>query len=796
MKITLDWLSDHIDTDLDPATIGARLTMAGLELDALIRLDEGLERVQVGRLVTVNPHPNADRLTLCQLQVGEETLEIVCGARNHRAGDKVAVARVGATLPNGMEIQLGQIRGVTSHGMLCSLKELGLASEADGVLILPAETPEGMPIAEALGKNDVVLELGITPNRGDCLGVRGVARELAALTARPLRPLTVEPVAITAPEAVAQVRLEDPTGCPRYAGRVIRGVKIGPSPRWLQNRLEAVGLRAINNVVDITNYLLLDLNQPLHAFDLARLQLPVVVRRARDGETLRTLDGVERTLTGAMTVIADGARALAVAGIMGGEESGVTETTTDIFLEVAFFDPIMTARTGRRLELLSESRYRFERGTDPEGIPLVMEKATGMVLELAGGEAGPVTLLDGGSWQTPGAILYRPERINRLGGIEVSIEAMNTFLTALGCQVTPVTGDASCFSVTPPTWRHDLRLEEDLLEEIIRLYGYDRVPTSLPRVPAAPPAPDPTRQLTDRLRTLLVGLGYQEVIDFAFVSQGSQKRCNPDATPLALLNPLSEEQAVLRTELSAGVLECAQRNINRGNSRLRLFETGRVFLQQPDGTLREQERLAGMIGGLAEEASAHGSARGVDFFDLKGDLETLLAAVTGTAPVFVSGGPALLHPRRKSGITLADGTPLGWMGQLHPGEMEALDLKKEVYLFELELTPLLTPVESRENAPQSSRFPAIQNDFTFLMPLRTPAGEVTREVQSVEPALIRQAQVTAIYTGSGVPAGSKSLTISLTLQADDRTLTDGESKALAEQVIERVERCFGASLRQ
>ncbi|MBF0214711.1 MAG: phenylalanine--tRNA ligase subunit beta [Magnetococcales bacterium] len=794
MKITLDWLRDHIDTPLDPATIGARLTMAGLELDALIRLDQGLEKVQVGVLESVEPHPNADRLTQCRVRVGEERLDIVCGAKNHRPGDKVAVARVGACLPNGMEIQLGKIRGVTSQGMLCSLKELGLATESDGVLILDPATPDGLPIAQALGKDEVVLELGVTPNRGDCLGVRGVARELAALTEQPLKPLPKTIVPITAPEALAQVVLEDTSGCPRYAGRVIRGVTIAPSPTWLKNRLEAVGLRAINNVVDITNYILLDLNHPLHAFDLDRLALPVVVRRAQEGETLRTLDGIDRTLTASMTVIADQQRILALAGIMGGEESGVTETTTDLFLEAAFFDPITTARTGRRLELVSESRHRFERGVDPQGIVSAMERATRMILDLAGGHAGPITLLDGFTWHPPEAILYRPERVNRMGGIELSPEAMNRFLTALGCRVTADPTDEHRFSVLPPSWRHDLKREEDLLEEIIRLHGYDRVPTALPRVPAAPPTPDPARRLAEKLRALLVGLGYQEAIDYAFVSPTVQRRFNATETPMALINPLSEEQSVLRTDLIAGLMESVSRNLNRGNGRLRLFEMGRVFLTQPDGSLLEQERLAGVITGPVEVSSAHASPRPMDFFDLKGDLESLLSTLTGTMPGFAAGGPAFLHPARCATITTGNGIALGWMGQLHPAEMEQLDLRKEILLFEIDLTHLPARPVSGSAESGASRFPAIQSDFTFLMPERTPAGAVIDAVLAVDP-LIRRAQVTAIYTGSGVPEGHKSLTLSLLLQADDRTLTDIESKTLSEQVIVRVGEGFGATLR-
>ncbi|MBF0614546.1 MAG: phenylalanine--tRNA ligase subunit beta [Magnetococcales bacterium] len=793
MKLTLNWLRDHIDIDLDPATIGARLTMAGLELDALTRLDQGLEQIQVGLVETVEPHPNADRLTFCRVRVNEELLEIVCGAKNHRPGDKVAVARIGARLPNGQEITTGQIRGVTSYGMLCSVQELGLADQADGVLILDPTTPIGIPVAQALGRTDVVLELGITPNRGDCLGVRGVARELAALTGYPMRPLTTTPVPVTAPDAMARVHLEDPNGCPRYAGRIIREVKVGPSPAWLQQRLTAVGLRAINNIVDITNYLLLDLNQPLHAFDLNRLTLPVVVRTASTGETLRTLDGVEHHLTPTMTVIADQQRPLAIAGIMGGAESGVTETTTDIFLEAAFFDPITTTRTGRRLELHSESRYRFERGTDPEAILMVMEQATRLILDLAGGQAGPVTLVDGNTWQPPATLWYRPERVNRMGGVELTPATMNTILTALGCRVEPM--DATRFAVTPPSWRHDLKLEEDLLEEIIRIHGYDQVPATLPLLPAAAPLPDPMRQIADRIRIRMVGMGYQEAVDYAFVAPAWQQRFNPELTPLTLLNPLSEEQSVLRTDLIVGLLESAQRNLNRGNHRVRLFELGRVFLPQPDGSLVEEERLACLMCGPTEELSAHAVTRSADLFDLKGDLEALLPDVTGSEISFLPGGPPFLHPTRKAEIRTTHGVALGWMGQLHPQMADSLDLKKEICLCELHLPRLIGLPTTKPRHQPGSRFPGIQNDFSFLMPATTPAGAVIQTVLAVDPVLIRQARVSAIYTGTGVPEGHKSLTLNILLQADDRTLTDHESKTLSERIIACVTEQFAAGLR-
>ncbi|MBF0180338.1 MAG: phenylalanine--tRNA ligase subunit beta [Magnetococcales bacterium] len=791
MKITIDWLKEHIDTDLSAEEIGARLTMAGLELDGLQRLDAGLEKVVVGFLEEVKPHPDAERLTLCRVRIGEERLAVVCGARNHTAGDKVAVACIGAELPNGMKILESKIRGVTSQGMLCSLRELGLASESDGILLLPASVTEGEGIARVLGRDKVVLELGITPNRGDCLGVRGVARELGAITGRPLRPLP-EIRHLPTSAAKPEIRIEDGAGCPRYAGRIVRNVRVGPSPEWLRARLEAVGLRAINNVVDVTNYVMMDLDHPMHAFDLATIELPVVVRKAQEGEMLRTLDGLEKKLAASMTVIADTQKPLALAGIMGGEASGVTEATTDILLEAAFFDPIATARTGRRLELLSDSRHRFERGVDPEGLVTAMEQATRLILELAGGEAGPITLVDAGTWQAPKPVRFRPERINRLGGVALEPGVMREMLVRLGCAVEP---DGDLFSATPPSWRHDLRLEEDLLEEIIRLHGYDNVPTTLPRVPAEPPAPDPMHGLMGRIRGLLVGQGYLEAINYVFVAPLMQGRFNKRLTPLALLNPLSEEQSALRTDLCAGLVEAAQRNLNRGNQRLRLFELGRVFLPDATGEVVERERLAGLLTGPVEEANPHGAARQVDFFDLKGDLEGFFYQLTGTGPTLREGEVDFLHPRRQARLLLADGSEVGWMGQLHPALQEELDLRREIYLFEIDLEPLARVKKRRAVEGSESRFPSIQSDLTFVLPMRVQAGDLLAEATHTDDRWIRRATIASIYTGEGVPEGMKSVSLSLLLQADDRTLTDAESRELSERVVVRMRDRFGASLR-
>ena len=793
MKFTHRWLLQHIDTDLSPQAIGDKLTQAGLELEGLTDLSRGLEHVQTGLLLEVSPHPDADRLTLCQVQVGDETLSIVCGATNHRRGDTVAVARIGATLANGLTIKKSRIRGQLSEGMLCSTEELGLSGPTHGILIISPETKHGLPLAEVLGRNDTVLELGLTPNRGDCLGVRGIARELAALTQTVLRPLPSLSFHITEPATA--LHIDDGVGCPRYAGRIIRNVRLAPSPDWLRIRLESVGLRCINNVVDITNFILWDLNQPLHAFDLARLELPIRVRRAHPGEILRTLDGVERILDEEMTVIADQQQALALAGIMGGESSGVTAQTTDILLESAYFDPIRTARTGRRLGINSDARYRFERGTDPEAIGFALDLATDWILRLAGGHASEVTLVDAGSWSPLPPVAVRPKRMNALGSINLSPTEMEHLLKPLGCQKVGDEGESMLFQ--PPSHRHDLRREEDFLEEIVRLYGYDRIPSSLPRLTVNAAEVTPLERTTEAMRRILSGRGYLEAINYAFVSAELQQRFDPALQAIALLNPISTDQAVMRTNLVAGLAENAQRNLSRGNQQLRLFEVGRVFV--PDSSnpavVREPHRLAGLLSGFLSTRNWHTAPREVDFFDLKGDMEALLQGLGWSGVRFETGGPDFLHPGRKAIILAGKSSTLGWIGQLHPSMQEALHLPQTVHCFELEAVFLENSAQATVRTPWVSRFPSVERDLAFVVDVTLSARQFLDAIGLVNPRLIQATTLFDVYTGQHVPTGKKSLALGVLLQAEDRTLTDLEAQEVTDRIIAQMAQQFGATLR-
>ncbi|HIJ82718.1 MAG: phenylalanyl-tRNA synthetase beta subunit [Magnetococcales bacterium] len=795
MKFTRKWLLEHWEGDMDAEAIGRRLTQAGLEVGSITRLDKGLEKVQAGRLLEVGRHPDADRLTVCKVNVGQEELTIVCGAKNHKAFDMVAVAREGATLPNGMKIGKSRIRGQMSQGMLASEAELGLAASAEGILILPEGTISGTPLAVLLGRDDDLFELELTPNRGDCLGVRGIARELSALTGQRMRPLTAHvEVTDTTP---AQVVIEHRTGCPRYAGRIIRGVRVAPSPFWLKNRLESVGLRSINNVVDITNLILLDLNQPMHAFDLGQLALPLIVRSAFPGEKLTTLDGTTHELGPDNLLIADSRRPLALAGIMGGMDTGVTESTTSLFLEAAFFNPLMVTRTGRRLGINSDSRFRFERGIDPLGLTLAMERATELILELCGGRAGPVTMAETGAWNPGEPIRLRHERINRLAGIHLSNPEMEEKLVGLGCEKIMV-GEQTFFK--PPSHRHDLVLEEDLLEEIVRLHGYDNVTPVLPRMESKPAEFDARETLSWTLRRRMASLGYLETINYSFVSKVLQHRFDPEVAAEELVNPISEDMAVLRTSLCPGLLDSARRNLSRGNLNLRLFEAGHVFLPgqgQNQGHLVERERLAGLVTGERHSRAWHNRIENIDFFDLKGDLEHLVASLGCGGMVFEPGGPEFLHPGQKAVFHPHDlGRPIGWIGMLHPEHQRLLDPAQVVFMFEFALDDLHPHLLTGNKGDCSlSRFPALERDFAFLVDQTVGAGPFMEAMAKIAPGLIQNVRLFDVYKGENLPQGKKSFAINVVFRASDRTLTDQEAQELCARIVETAQSLFGAQQR-
>ncbi len=793
MKFSESWLREFIDTGLDAAAIGERLTMAGLELDGMAPAAPPFRGVVVARIVSVAPHPDADRLRVCQVDDGSgEPLQVVCGAPNARAGLVTALARVGAELPDGTRIRQARLRGVVSQGMLCSAAELGLEDSASGILELPDDAPLGEDLRRYLDLDDTVLEVDLTPNRADCLSVRGIARELAVLTGDPLRLTDPEPVA-AAHEAHFPVRVEAPQDCPRYVSRVIRGIDpAAQTPVWMRERLRRCGVRPLHPVVDVTNYVLLEMGQPMHAFDRDRLQERLSVRRARDGERLVLLDGREITLDGETLVIADAAGPVALAGIMGGQDSAVTDQTRDIVLESAFFRPETIAGKARAHGLHTESSHRFERGVDFEGQARAMERATALILSLCGGEAGPlveqvaVEALPELPW-----ITLRRARIGRVLGIELADDEVGRILAGLGCRVEALPDG---WRVRPPSYRFDLRIEVDLIEELARIHGYHRIPAEA-RSWQATIRPRPEAELpAARVRCRLNELGYQEVVTFSFVAAQTQRLLDPQREPLALLNPISAELGVMRTTLWAGLLGVIGHNQRRQQPDIRIFEQGLVFLPDgEDGALRQEERLAGALTGQAAPPQWALPAREVDFYDLKGDVEALLS-LTGALSGFrfePAEHPAL-HPGQSARIRHGD-EDIGWLGALHPVVQEALDLERRVFLFELSRAAL-----THARVPQFtplSKFPAVRRDLALVVDENVNWSEISQTIDALGEERIRAFQVFDVYRGEGVASGRKSLALSLILQDFSRTLEDEQVERIVARVLEALQSRVGASLR-
>ena len=632
MRVSLEWLREYVDVTGSPEDLARRLTMAGLEVEALHRLGEGIHGVVVAEVLDVRQHPHADRLSVCRVHDGQEVLEIVCGAPNVRPGMKAPLARVGAKLPDGRVIRKAKIRGVESRGMLCSEQELNLAQTSDGIYALPDDLPVGVDLRQALALEDWILEIGVTPNRPDCLSLVGVAREVAAITGAGWRLPPVAPQEAQEPVSQwASVEIREPELCWRYAARVLLDVRVAPSPRWLARRLEAAGLRPINNVVDVTNYVLLELGHPLHAFDCDRLAgRRIVVQRAKGGERFTTLDGVARTLPEDALLICDARGPVAVAGVMGGQDSGVTEATRTVLLESAYFLPASVRRTSKRLGLTTEASYRFERGTDPQGLILALDRAARLIAELSGARVARGRLDVYPRPWTPRRIRLRPARVRRVLGIPLSAQEIRERLQRLGLTVTQ--GGEESLEVAIPSHRVDLDQEADLIEEVARLGGYDQIPTPLPSgslmsEALEPPAPWPA------VRRALLGQGWNEVISYSFMDLGDLDRLRiPQDHPLrrtvVLRNPLSTEQAHLRTTLLPGLLRALRWNQHRGVTRGKLFEWGRIFLPQPGEKLpREPMRIGGVWWGTREPQGWHRPAAEADFFDVKGAVEGLLCTL-------------------------------------------------------------------------------------------------------------------------------------------------------------------------
>ncbi|MGZ6008533.1 MAG: phenylalanine--tRNA ligase subunit beta [Rhizomicrobium sp.] len=797
MKFTLSWLKEHLETDADAAMIAEKLTSIGLEVETLEDAGARLKAFVVAHVITAEKHPNADKLKLCMVDDGSGALiQVVCGAPNAHTGMKAVFARPGTVIPvTGEGLKIGTIRGLESRGMLCSARELLLGEDQDGIIELAADATVGEPAAKALGLTDPVIDVSLTPNRGDAASVYGIARDLAASGLGKLKDGAVKAVAgkFKSPRSIAlNLSSGAASACPIFAGRMVRNVKNGPSPKWVQDRLKAVGLRPISALVDVTNLISLDRGRPLHVFDADKLTGNLQARLAKEGEQLFALDGKTYTLDAEMTVIADDAAARGIAGVMGGEETGCSDTTTNVFIESAYFDPIRTARTGRRLGIISDARYRFERGVDPEFVVPGLELATQLILEWCGGEASE-NVVAGHVPEWRRTISFDPRYVAHLGGLDVPKSETVSILKRLGFAVE----DGSILKVTPPSWRSDVYGPADLVEEVVRIYGLDNVrSTPLTRGSAvAKPTLTPGQRRTRAVRRMLAARGFNETISFSFIPRAHARLFGGGDDARQVENPIASDLDALRPSVLPSLLAAAKRNEARGFNDLMFFELGVQF----DSGMPEAQAIVAAGIRVGEGArSWTKAAHPADAFDVKADmlavLETAMSAPM-TAPV-KAGAPLWYHPGRSGTLALGPKV-LATFGEVHPKILAAFDLKGPVAAFEVILDAI--PESKTKGKARSmftpSPFQAIERDFAFLVDLKTSADELLRAAKGADRNLIEAAAIFDVYEGKGVPEGKKSLAISVRIQPRDKTLTEPEIDVLVEKIVNAVAKATGAALR-
>lgn len=785
MKFSESWLRTWVNPALDRTAVAHALTMAGLEVEALEPVAPAFDRVVVGEVKTVEKHPQADRLKLLTVDVGQGVpLQIVCGAGNVTLGMKAPCALVGAKLPGGLEIRAAKVRGIPSFGMMCSETELGLSESSEGLLVLAPEAPPGQDIRQWLDLDDHLFTLKLTPNRADCLSIQGVARELAAITRMPFTPLPVTPATPVGPTQ-RKVAVQDEAACPRYLGRSLRlAHPQTPTPEWMVRRLERSGLRSKGVVVDVTNYVLLELGQPLHAFDEDRLAGGLSVRWAHPGESLTLLNEQKVTLEPDMLVIADLSGAIALAGIMGGQSTAVTPQSAQVFLEGAFFSPEAIAGRARRLTLSSDSAYRFERGVDFAATRQALERATTLLLELCGGEADAVVEV-AGKLPERRPVLVRPDRVRRVLGLDLSGQAMAELLGLLGLTLKP---HADGLEVVPPSHRFDLAIEADFIEEIARLHGYDQIPAVPPPGHLVMlPSPEATRSELD-LSWQMVHRDYQEVVTYSFVDAADEAALAAHPSDVALLNPIASQMSVMRSTLAVGLINALQSNLSRKQERVRIFELGRCFSRS--GTSFDQhKRLGGLVYGARHSEQWGQPAEPSDFFDLKRDVEALFA---GISPVFAPARHPALHPGRSAEVLL-DGAVVGWLGELHPRVSAQYAFPKAPLLFELALEPLLARPIPRYR--ETSRFQPIRRDLAVLVEASAPAAALLEALQAARAPGVSEVALFDLYQGQGVPEGKKSLAFRIVMHDTERTLTEAEIESSVAVLLDVLQSRFNAALR-
>ncbi|WP_410567675.1 phenylalanine--tRNA ligase subunit beta [Acinetobacter sp. H1(2024)] len=791
MKISENWLRTWVNPAIDSDTLSDQLTMLGLEVDELAPVAKPFTGVVVGEVLTVEQHPDADRLRVTTVNIGSgEPLQIVCGAPNVRAGMKAPVATIGAVLPGDFKIKKGKLRGVESQGMLCGASEIDLEDKIDGLLELPADAPVGVNIREYLKLDDNVIDISITPNRGDCFSIRGIAREIAVINQLQMNEPEIKSVDATIANEKKVVISTD--GAPRYLGRVVKNVNIkAATPEWMEQALARSGIRTHSILVDVTNYVLMELGQPMHAFDLAKIEGTVHVRQAKPQETLQLLNDQEVELQEDIMVIADDQKALAIAGIMGGLASSVTDDTADIFLESAFFAPLAIAGRARRFGLHTDSSQRYERGVDFE-LPLIaMNRASQLIQELAGGEFGPITVAEKTDLLPKReAIELKQAQVDQLLGYQVAADFITDALTRLGCSVT-VKAEGE-WSVVPPSHRYDMAIYQDLIEEVARIDGYDNIQISLPSMDVQL-AKYQDRFEIAQLRQTVVTLGYQEAISFSFADAKLEKQLNPQVNPLMLANPISSDLAAMRSTLLSSLIPCVQYNLNRQQSRVRFFELGLRFDYQNATSIQDLKQiptLALIAVGSREPESWHVKPQPMDFFDFKGEVEEVLAA--GRVKVeYVRSERAWLHPGQSAEI-LVDGKSIGYLGRLHPSLENELDLST-TWVAELDQAAVLQSYVS--NFTELSRFPSVRRDIALLISDNINVRDIQQLIEKTGGELLDSTWLFDVYTGQGVEEGKRSLAFALLWQHPSRTLEDAEIKSGMDNIIQVLENTYQATLR-
>ncbi len=789
MEISENWLREWVDPAIDSETLVSQLTMAGLEVKGVRSAAPRLVDIVVAEVSVVEKHPNADKLNLCQVNDGSESFPVVCGASNVRVGLKVAFARIGAEL-TGIKIKKAKLRGIESRGMICSGAELQLTESSEGILELPADAPVGMPMVEYLALDDNIIDIDLTPNRGDCLSIAGVAREVSAINKL---TLTQNNIASVNPgiDDRFPVELASPEHCPRYVGRIIKGIDPqAKTPIWLQEKLRRCGLRPISPVVDVTNFVMMELGQPMHGFDFDKLDGGIKVRLAQAGEKLALLDQSQVECRRDSLLIADHSGGVALAGIMGGLDSSVQADTRNIFLEAAHFTAIELAGKARGLGMHTDASHRFERGVDAQLPPIAMERATGLLLDIVGGRAGPIIdAIDEGYMPHNPPVELRYDQVNRLLGIEVGRTEVGDILKRLNMQITENTEG---WQVNPPSYRFDISIEADLIEEIGRLIGYNNIPGTREASHIAMESFSERRISVNQIRDILVEQGYFEAVTYSFVSPELQSILDPGQPTLLLSNPISADMSVMRTRLLPGLVQALRHNLNRQQSRVRLFETGLCFIPSTE-KLEQTPHIAGVITGGRFEEGLYAGAESVDFFDIKGDLESILRLANRSEFSFSRAENPILHPGQGADLTFG-GESIGFVGSLHPVVLKKLDINQPVLVFEIKVSPILTT--KLPNFSEMPRFPSIRRDISITVDQDLPVRDLVDSIYSIKNEILQEVFVFDVYTGKEVRNNRKSVALSLILQDFSRTLVDEDVENLVVKILAQLKEHYNADLRE